>query len=372
MGTRTYSRRGVLTRLGRQRAGLEAIDILGRPIPDRVAPVAAVVAPPAVPVEPVIAPEVEAEAQRDAAQATEKTGESLTKYLNDPSTYPPNTYDYFEGDLDNIFGANTPTRSRNNQIMMERLGLDKNNTEHRQIYLALMGISPNAGLQESFPNFGDGGRTSTASRINGATVQAGRSIEDITPTRIVIENQVFKVEDPNNTFPGMGYAMIRKQAWAARRLGEITGKEVEVFTKAVSRDSNESSWVGVHVWPKIGYNFNLNDNPALQQIVQAAGFRSSNTADLMSETLPDGRTGYSMWASMVDTAARNNTFGEVELTGRVRLTDDSAPGLQVLQAAGRRKGLSKVGSQSGDDGFNITPEEDAYLGALWQKFGKKR
>ena len=35
MGTRTYSRRGVLTAAGRRRDGLEAIDIFGNPIPDR-------------------------------------------------------------------------------------------------------------------------------------------------------------------------------------------------------------------------------------------------------------------------------------------------------------------------------------------------
>ena len=40
MGTRTYSRRGVngqrvMTAEGRRRAGLEAIDILGNPVPDR-------------------------------------------------------------------------------------------------------------------------------------------------------------------------------------------------------------------------------------------------------------------------------------------------------------------------------------------------
>ena len=52
MGTRTWSRRGVLTAAGRRRAGLEAIDIFGNPIPDR-APVAPPVAPPA----PVPAPQ---------------------------------------------------------------------------------------------------------------------------------------------------------------------------------------------------------------------------------------------------------------------------------------------------------------------------
>jgi len=51
MGTRTYSRRGVLTAAGRRRAGLEAIDIFGNPIPDRV-PAAPTVVPPA----PVPAP----------------------------------------------------------------------------------------------------------------------------------------------------------------------------------------------------------------------------------------------------------------------------------------------------------------------------
>jgi len=52
MGTRTYSRRGVLTAAGRRRAGLEAIDIFGNPIPDR-----APVAPPVVPPAPVPAPQ---------------------------------------------------------------------------------------------------------------------------------------------------------------------------------------------------------------------------------------------------------------------------------------------------------------------------
>jgi hypothetical protein len=52
MGTRTWSRRGVLTAAGRRRAGLEAIDIFGNPIPDR-----APVAPPVVPPAPAPAPQ---------------------------------------------------------------------------------------------------------------------------------------------------------------------------------------------------------------------------------------------------------------------------------------------------------------------------
>jgi len=357
MGTRTYSRRGVLTAAGRRRAGLEAIDILGRPIPDRVAPVAA-------------------EAQRDADLATVKTGESLTKYLNDPSTYPPNTYDYFEGDTTRIFDENTNDLStpvgRKNQVMMERLGLNPESDEHKQIYIALMGINPKTNLFISETNIRDSqGQAGSASKINGAVITSARTIRTVNPDSIVIENSSFQVNDPNNILPGMGYAMIRKQAWAARRLGEITGKEITVFTKALSVDSRLNSAVGVHVWPKIGYNFELSGNNVLALIVQRNGFQSTNTADLMSEKLPDGRSGYSMWVNMVDEAVRRSG-GELWLTGRVKMTDDSSPGLQVLQAAGRRKGLSKVGSQSGDDGFNITPEDDAYLGALWQKFGKKR
>ena len=46
MGTRTYSRRGVLTAAGRRRAGLEAIDIFGNALPGGATP------PPATPVVP--------------------------------------------------------------------------------------------------------------------------------------------------------------------------------------------------------------------------------------------------------------------------------------------------------------------------------
>ena len=55
MGTRTYSRRGVLTAAGRRRAGLEAIDIFGNVIPNATPPVVEQPAP-TQPVEPVLFP----------------------------------------------------------------------------------------------------------------------------------------------------------------------------------------------------------------------------------------------------------------------------------------------------------------------------
>jgi len=60
MGTRTYSRRGVLTAAGRRRAGLESIDIFGNALPGGTTPPpAAPVVPPAPVTPPEIPPKVQ-------------------------------------------------------------------------------------------------------------------------------------------------------------------------------------------------------------------------------------------------------------------------------------------------------------------------
>jgi hypothetical protein len=367
MGTRTYSRRGVLTAAGRRRAGLEAIDIFGNPIPDRAGVAAPQVVPepePVAPPEPVLSPAAEQEVREDVARATRKKGAGLTKYLNDPETYPANTYDYYEGDESFNYTFNQLTSTGiNNFANMKALGLTPENPEHQKIYIALMGINPKATRQSAAR-----GEVMTESYVNGVMVEAGRRITQITDSKIEIENAVFRVTDPDDKLPGMGYAMLRKQAWAARKLGEITGKRVDLFTKALSNNTRAENWVGVHVWPKIGYNFSLRGNPILQRVVSAYGFNSTNTYDLMKEKLPDGRTGYSLWVEMVDQAADRSGTGQVWLKGTVTPTSDSSRGIQVLQNYGRKRGLSKGGTKTGEDGFSLTPEDDAYLGALWQKF----
>ena len=368
MGTRTYSRRGVLTTAERRRAGLEAIDILGNPIPDRVGVAAPRVVPapaPVAPPEPVLSPAAEQEIRQDVARASRKKGAGLTKYLNDPETYPANTYDYYKEDEDEGFNYtfNQATNTgRNNFANMTALGLTPENPEHQKIYIALMGINPKSTRQAAVR-----GEVMTESYVNGIKVEAGRRITKITDSTIELENAVFRVTDPDDKLPGMGYAMLRKQAWAARKLGEITGKQVDVFTKALSYHTSQKSWVGVHVWPKIGYNFSLSGNPMLQRVVSAYGFNSTNTFDLMKEKLPDGRTGYNLWVEMVNRAV-DRSGGRLELKGKVTPTNDSSRGIQVLQNYGRKRGLSKGGTKTGEDGFSLTPEDDAYLGALWQKF----
>ena len=363
MGTRTWSRRGVLTAAGRRRAGLEAINIFGEPIPD------------------VAVPEAAAFTEPPSDIAEYKSGRDLTNYLYDESTYPPNTLQYFQGDLAGIFDSTTGDistpegrlarmRAVEYRELAKQVDLDPDNPEHQEILISLFGINPNAPAELRRASTAG---AASASKINGALIQSVRMIDYHSNSRdkLIIENQSFKVNDPQDALPGMGYTMLRRQAWAARRLGEITGKEVIIKTSALSGPaSSPPDWSGAHVWPKLGYTFDFDQNRRLRETVSYFGFTAENSADLMTEKLPNGQTGYDAWPDIVRTVMRKSPTGSLMINGYMNVTDDNAPGLQVMQNYGKRKKLSKGGEAKGETGFNLTAEDNVWLKSLWQKFGK--
>lgn len=154
----------------------------------------------------------------------------------------------------------------------------------------------------------------------------------VLPDRIEVSNVAFAkgIDGADN----MGLAMLARQAWALRQLGKRLGKPVVVTTSALS---DADSWVGVQVWPRMGYTFQLTG--ILRERAMANGFQSRNTADLMAETNAAGQSGFDVWGKIVGEALRYMPDNELRATGRMVVTDDNDPGMRLLMQYGQRKGV---------------------------------
>jgi len=345
MGTRTYSRRGVLTRLGRQRAGLEAIDILGRPIANE---------------EPV----------SDLGTPVTLTGEALTNALADPDSYPSGTIDYFTKDDSYPLG-------KEHAKPMSELDLDINDKEHRKIFALLMGVGSTAyvdprAMETTYDNEFGRYKIETEGDFDDSTVRTVRIMEvSANGGAVTITNQLFKaIGSPK----GMGYAMLRQQMWAARRLNELTGMEVWLETDALSDapagQGQSDDYNGAHTWPKLGYRFDFRGQPELNAAIRSRGFTSRNSVDLMSERNADGVLGVDAWSNIVDDVV--GELGMFNIRGEMIPSKDTDAGVQVMQNYARRKGLSKSESNEGVDGMNLTAEDNDWLRQLWLTYGKKK
>jgi len=154
----------------------------------------------------------------------------------------------------------------------------------------------------------------------------------VLPDKVVVENVSFaKGLTPSDN---IGYAMLVRQAWALRKIGERLGKPVVVSTSALSDDDY---WKGVQVWPKMGYNFPLTG--IIRERAMANGFQARNTPELMTEVNAAGETGYDAWGRIVSEALKYMPDKELRIRGSMTVTDDNDTGLQVLLNYGRQKGI---------------------------------
>jgi hypothetical protein len=367
----------------RKKAGAGAVervvyDIFGNVIGNTDTP-----ATPAQPAEPVMVPQPPTPDITPDVTPVYRTGRDLTQELGKTDIYSPNVQKLFSGNAEAV--ATSPVLQR----AMGKIGLDPLNTEHQEIFATMFGIWRAATTQSFNPArvssleqeiLNGQGAIGIASqgRIAGtrAQVMAARILNIQQDGSVMIDNQSYVLKDPDDKMAGAGYAMLRMQAAAARRYSEITGRQVTIRTHALSRDPRLRSrtgvpWVGAHVWPKLGYNFALEgaDVPTrLTEAVRAAGFRSTNTHDLMTERRSDGMLGYDLWPSIVNQTIRTNS--EVFIWGRMQVTNDNDRGLQVMQNYGRNKGFDK-GRLNGVNGMALSATDDAILRQLWLDAGKK-
>jgi len=312
------------------------------------------------------------------------TGAELTRQLGDTSGFSPNVRKLFT-DVESPIVTNDPRVQKN----MRQLGLDDTNPEHRRIFRILFGLHEGTGKMEH-PNpailvnddqeiidadaafsVGSRGKFAGVDRAANSTMR----LAIIKGDNVIIENHTYVMTDPNEQMQGAGYAMLRMQAYAARRLNEITGRNVTIRTTALSRDArldpNGIEWVGAHTWPKLGYDFDFNDPRVPSDLVEslrAAGFKSMRSSDLMSEVNADGERGYDVWPFIVDEIL--SIDGQLSMKGTMNVTNDNDRGLQVMQNYGRQKGIVKGGTTrnvGGVDGITLTGMDNDILRQLWQQ-----
>lgn len=333
MGTRTWSRKGVLTAAGRR---------------------------------------------RQASLAGNVNEDTLSL---DPVTKSLADADFSMGNQANIYAAEDMIRNEPKfKPAFDAFGLDMTNDEDVAMFASLIGA------------FGDDGDNNVV-RVSASTYQGANYSETeidvvlgtdaadvhrifrITPNSIEVDNQSFENRDA--AAKGQGYAMLVRQANALRVLAARLGKK-DANVSVFALSSADGEWSGAHVWPRIGYDFDLTASMDLRAVRAAAlarGFQSERTSDLMRERNDAGELGFDVWRDIVTAAVKNQKYtDEIVIEGKMRVTDDNNTGLQVLLEYGKNKSILKSGSDDGDmnDIFNLTPADEAKLRDAWIAVGRKK
>ena len=323
MGTRTWSRRGVLTAAGRRRSGLEAIDILGNTI---TLPVTA--------------------ERPSPAQNTSWSPYTDTTLYN-PALLPAPVQEMIKGGGAKVFQevndrqlVDTIMRISSYQSEMNLLGLDQSNPIDCQLYADLVSIvDPENGVGWD------------------RWIRLDRT--DFGVPYIKVINELF-MTTPDKTPEGTGYAMVARQIAAAKEIARRTNTQVIIDVNAVN--SNLEGLTGASVWPKIGYDFLVKDVPIeVMNKIRQKGFTKDyyNVSEIMLSRLPDGTMGFDVW--------REATEGvNFYLHGTTIIKPNGNPTLseQVTREYGKRKGFVK--SQASEAMF-----DDAVLRDVWASLSRK-
>lgn len=220
-------------------------------------------------------------------------------------------------------------------VAMQSLGLDPAKSRDIELMAAIISaFGDESG--ETFIRQGSNGED--FSIIAVSTASDGMRGFTILPDRIEVRNVSFAKGYAADNIRGLGIAMLARQAWALRTLGERLGKRVFVSTEALSDDD---AWNGVELWPRLGYNFDLLDPKAADLLAEARryGFTSTNTGDLMIERTADGTMGIELWPAIVQGALSANPNESIKINGRMEVTDNDDIGIQLMMAYGRGKKL---------------------------------
>ena len=310
MGTRTYSRRGVLTAAGRRRAGLEATNTV---IPS-------------------------AESIADWSPYTDTS-------LYNPALLPGDVLAMVKGGGDLVFDETKDpdeySLGGEQRVEMDLLGLDHNKRGDCQIYADIMGIfNPQNGV--------------FAGRVIDVNESAGKKF-------ISIYNDSFKTRD-GLTPEGTGYAMVARQLAAMKELSKRLRASTQIYVNAAN-GTGSSTLTGASVWPKLGYDFRMQDIPdEVRTRLQGFGFdpyKYDSVGELMMDTNAAGQSGFDVWRP----ATEGITFS---LNGETRLRPGAAPTLaeQVTREYGKRRGFVK--SQASGEMF-----DDAVLRDVWAAMAQR-
>lgn len=317
------------------------------------------------------------------------SGDDIDKALQDamyPMAMQMNIYGGEDG-IRSMLANNddNPRSGRNYQAMFDMFGLDPNNDADVELLAGLISAFGDSGgidVDENGDEFIEPpvfrvivGRRDGFPSVHvtyASTAADSTRMITIEDDRISIVNSSF--ENRNDAVEGQGVTMLMRQTQAARQLGKRLGLPVHVMTEALSTKDKE--YIGVHVWPKMGYLFELNrfNNPWLAEEVIKRGFSSTNTVDLMTERNSAGELGYDAWPDIVTQIVRD--VGMTTFKGRMVPTDDADVGVQLMMEYGRKKSLVKeaMPPRSGkmNDIFYLTPADDQQLRNAWLTLASAR
>ena len=321
MGTRTWSRRGVLTAAGRRRAGLEVRNSTFSDIfPGGI--------------------QVPTENKKNPLDELYEQTAKVSPYT-DTSVYNPELLsgvlqEMIKGGGKQIFqdtnGDDLADEVNEVRELMKNLNLNHENPNDCQIFADLLGMFvPAKGTNSD------------------RTVTVKNNV-------VMIGNEFFGTTKLSPE--GTGYAMVARQIAAAQEIAKRTGMNVEITVSA----KNDYSLIGASVWPKLGYNFSMDEVPIeVKNNLAAMGFdtkKYSFISELMLDRNDKGVLGFDVWSP----ATINENF---TLHGKTTVTaTKSSLAEQITREYGKRKGFVK--SQASEAMFN-----DAVLRDVWASLRRK-
>lgn len=275
MGTRTWSRRGVLTAAGKRRA------------------------------------------ERSIRESTELY--DITKQLDDWSTYPSGARQMFDRGVQTV-SAYLEDDLLFRDYMRDYLGLDPKNAEHVEVVAALMGITSGDRL-----HYDEDERTFYTTGVDSSGQVSLNPSSDGT---IDVDISTF-AKHTTSQQKRLAYSMIRRMVWGIRRYAEINGvpPSGRVYLQA---ESDDQAMNGMQTWGKLGFNFLLRG--ALMEAVRSFGFAGERSNDIMTQQNAAGTTGMDAWDDIVQRVI--DDYGRVGRDGDFDVRDES-PSMQTLNAYAR-------------------------------------
>jgi hypothetical protein len=276
------------------------------------------------------------------ALITKLYSDDESKKYFDASLAPDDTKSFLDTHVE--FGEVISQNQDFIDVMKSEFGLDADNPEHVQIIGDILGVFDDGSSNMTIYTFGKNWNNSLNADAeyddnNGKTFVVNRIVRKY-DDKIVVKNDLFK----QTNMQGMGRAALIRQIPAAIKLSRITGLPITIEANAYSRGSG---FVGYHVWPKMSFNFEMNNTVA--DILRELGFDDSDlvdTATFMQSSGkaqdPDpygtyagmhfdvmeklvGKSTREIWADVVELAVQNDGTVEQDGTATIDASDPNGP-----------------------------------------------
>jgi hypothetical protein len=238
-----------------------------------------------------------------------------------------------------------PSGSPVANTIAELTGLDVTNLEHMDILASALSVAeiPGTDVQIKLSEF-NGELISEITSINPDTsekVYAKRRMYKTKNGTIEIFNDGVEVKGIKGS--GIGHALLAKQVLAARKIGNETGKTVDIKTDAMSatQQGDRKQQNGLHLWPRIGYNVTIPGD--IKKAFEKLGFDMKNvkkTSELFKMRDINGILASEIWPSVVEQVMQQN--GSVNAEGVLRATDITDNGVQLLLDYSRQRLMQKT------------------------------